>query len=74
MRLSVTVSVSESCLLQPPQAHDVTATFVEVVGTAIDATTVKLLTCINMGAQLGGGLYLPHSDPNDIIININLPI
>ncbi|KAN0108959.1 hypothetical protein V8E52_009742 [Russula decolorans] len=36
----------------PPQAHDVTATFVEIVGTVVDATTVKLLTCINMGAQL----------------------
>ncbi|KAI0277956.1 replication factor A protein 3 [Russula aff. rugulosa BPL654] len=36
----------------PPQAHDVTATFVEIVGTAVDATTVKLLTCINLGSQL----------------------
>ena len=38
---------------QPPQAHDVIATFVEIVGTVVDATTIKLLTCINMGSQLG---------------------
>jgi len=40
--------------LQPPQPHDVTATFVEIVGTVVDASTIKLLTCINMGSQLGG--------------------
>jgi len=40
--------------LQPPQSHDVTATFVEVVGTVVDASTIKLLTCINMGSKLGG--------------------
>jgi hypothetical protein len=49
------------CLLQPPQAHDVTATFVEIVGTVVDATTMKLLTCINLGSQLGGGPYLSTS-------------
>lgn len=36
----------------PPQTHDVKATFVEIVGTVVDATTVKLLTCINLGSQL----------------------
>jgi hypothetical protein len=47
-------------LLQPPQAHDVTATFVEIVGTVVDATTIKLLTCINLGSQLGGRYLIPH--------------
>jgi hypothetical protein len=43
------------CLfLQPPAPHDVTATFVEIVGTVVDASTIKLLTCINMGSTLGG--------------------
>ncbi|KAF8462088.1 replication factor A protein 3 [Russula ochroleuca] len=36
----------------PPQPHDVTATFVEVVGTVVDASTIKLLTCIDMGSKL----------------------
>ena len=40
--------------LQPPQPHDVTATFVEIVGTVVDASTIKLLTCIDMGSKLGG--------------------
>lgn len=52
-------------ILQPPQAHDVTATFVEIVGTVVDATTVKLLTCINLGSQLGKDpISFP---PHDII-------
>lgn len=42
--------------LQPPQSHDVTATFVEIVGTVVDASTIKLLTCIDMGSKLGGSL------------------
>jgi hypothetical protein len=41
-------------LLQPPQLHEVTAAFVEIVGTVVDATTIKLLTCINLGSQLCG--------------------
>ena len=45
--------------LQPPQPHDVTATFVEIVGTVVDASTIKLLTCIDMGSKLGGSQPFP---------------
>jgi hypothetical protein len=57
---------------QPPQVHDVTATFVEIVGTVVDATTVKLLTCINLGSQLGepGSIYLISTS----FVDIKLPI
>ena len=49
MHLTRTHSLS----VQPPQPHDVTATFVEIVGTVVDASTIKLLTCIDMGSKLG---------------------
>lgn len=42
-----------SLSIQPPQPHDVTATFVEVIGTVVDASTIKLLTSIDMGSKLG---------------------
>lgn len=44
---------SRSLSIQPPQPHDVTATFVEVIGTVVDASTIKLLTSIDMGSKLG---------------------
>ena len=38
-----------------PQVHDATATIVENGGTDVDAaSTIELLTCINMGSKLGG--------------------
>lgn len=36
----------------PPQLHNVTDTFVEIIGTAVDASTVKFMACINMGPKL----------------------
>lgn len=58
------------CVLQPPQAHDVTDTFVEIVGTVIDATTIKFLTCINMGSKLGETVFHFH---HDNVIDIEHP-
>jgi replication factor A3 len=40
-------------LHQPPQVHDVTDTFVEIIGTVVNASTIKLMACINMGSKLG---------------------
>jgi hypothetical protein len=57
--------------LQPPQVHDVTATYVEIVGTVVDQSTIKLLTCINFGSQLGGDLI--SFPPHDIIIDPKCP-
>jgi len=36
----------------PPQAHGVTDTFVEIVGSVVDASTIKHMACINMGSKL----------------------
>ncbi|KAI9458629.1 replication factor A protein 3 [Lactarius psammicola] len=36
----------------PPQPHDVTDTFVEIIGNVVDASTIKFMTCINMGPKL----------------------
>ncbi|KAI9507604.1 replication factor A protein 3 [Russula earlei] len=36
----------------PPQTHGVTDTFVEIVGTVVDASTIKHMVCINMGSDL----------------------
>ena len=38
---------------QTPQPHNVTDTFVEIIGTAVDASTIKFMACINMGPKLG---------------------
>ena len=35
------------------QVDDVTAIYVEIVGTVVDTTTIKLLQCINFGSRLG---------------------
>ncbi len=37
-----------------------TSCLFEVVGTVVDATTIKLLRCINFGSPLGGMLSLMH--------------
>ncbi|KAH9981618.1 replication factor A protein 3 [Russula compacta] len=40
-------------LLPPPsQPHEVTDTFVEVIGTVVDASTIKFVARINMGLKL----------------------
>ncbi|KAH9171322.1 hypothetical protein EDB89DRAFT_1971945 [Lactarius sanguifluus] len=36
----------------PPQPHNVTDTFVEIIGTVVDASTIKFMACINMGSKL----------------------
>ncbi|KAI0250607.1 replication factor A protein 3 [Lactifluus subvellereus] len=36
----------------PPQVHNVTDTFVEIIGTPVDASTIKFMACINMGPKL----------------------
>ncbi|KAH8979876.1 hypothetical protein EDB83DRAFT_2537158 [Lactarius deliciosus] len=36
----------------PPQPHNVTDTFVESIGTVVDASTIKFMACINMGSKL----------------------
>ena len=38
---------------QPPQPHNVTDTFVEIIGNTVDASTIKFMACINMGPKLG---------------------
>ena len=45
--------------LQPPVTHGVTDTYVEIVGSVVDASTLNFMTCINMGSQLGASC-LPH--------------
>lgn len=39
-------------LPQPPQPHNVTDTFVEIIGNVVDASTIKFMACINMGPKL----------------------
>ncbi|ETW77943.1 hypothetical protein HETIRDRAFT_411186 [Heterobasidion irregulare TC 32-1] len=36
----------------PPTGSNLTDTFVEVVGSVVDASTVKMLACTNMGSSL----------------------
>ncbi|KAI0266077.1 replication factor A protein 3 [Gloeopeniophorella convolvens] len=36
----------------PPQMHNVTATYVEVVAEVVDAATLKFMACINLGPTL----------------------
>ncbi len=65
VRPSLSSAASESALLlcmlmyrvavplQPPVTHGVTDTYVEIVGSVVDASTLNFMTCINMGSQLG---------------------
>jgi len=36
----------------PPVTHGVTDTYVEIVGSVVDASTLNYMTCINMGSEL----------------------
>ncbi|KAI0298719.1 replication factor A protein 3 [Multifurca ochricompacta] len=39
-------------LPQHPQSHNVTDTFVEIIGTIVNPSTIKFMACINMGSNL----------------------
>ncbi|KAF8267531.1 hypothetical protein EI94DRAFT_1661936 [Lactarius quietus] len=45
---------------QPPQLHNVTDTFVEIIGNVQDASTIKFMACINMGPKLGVSIFNSH--------------
>lgn len=52
---------------QPSQPHEVTDTFSEIIGTVVDASTIKFIARINMGPKLGASLVTRLSLPNEVL-------